>query len=236
MASTVRDWLFGASSKAAKVATFTAVMSGVFVGGTQLAARAQAPITQPPADASGATRAVEQSDSPIGIAAGQALMSRAESAIASQNYSQAAADLVAARKALNEVSTYYQNLAGVFVGVDSRVNSSLREKAIEAAQIRDQASYQLAVVYRAQGQPNLAVPLLVEVSQSQQPTRPLGQQAYQQLYELGFVSVPYDAPGGRSRSTSREPEPEVESDEQPIEDTTEVPVESEAPSEAPAAE
>ena len=236
MASTVRDLLSTASSKAAKIATFTVAMSGVLMGGNQLAARAQSPITQPPAQAPGATRAVEQSDSPIGIAAGQALMSRAEDAIASQNYSQAAEDLVAARTALNDVSTYYQNLAGVFVGVDSRVNSSLREKAIEAAQVRDQASYQLAVVYRAQGQPNLAVPLLVEVAQSQQPTRSLGQQAYQQLYELGFVSVPYDAPGGRSRSESREqpqPEPEVEPDEQPTEDATEVPAESEEPAEVP---
>ncbi|MGB3294325.1 MAG: hypothetical protein WBB01_15165 [Phormidesmis sp.] len=151
---------------------------------------------QPPATAPDAARAVEQSGSPIGIASGQALMSEAESAISAQNYSLAAEKLIAARKALNEVSTYYQNLSGVFVGVDSRVNDGLRSLALESAQVRDQASYQLAVVYRAQSRPDLAVPLLVEVVQSQQPTRPLGQQAYQQLYELGFVAVPYSAPGG----------------------------------------
>ena len=153
--------------------------------------------TQPPAEAPGATRTLEQSGSPIGIAAGQALMSEAEGAISSQNYSLAAEKLVSARKALNDVSTYYQNLAGVFVGVDSRVNRNLRDLALEAAQVRDQASYQLAVVYRAQSQPDLAVPLLVEVVNSQQPTRSLGQQAYQQLYELGFVNVPYDAPSAQ---------------------------------------
>ena len=71
----------------------------------------------------------------------------------------------------------------------------MRALALESAEVRDQASYQLAVVYRAQNRPDLAVPLLVEVVQSQQPTRPLGQQAYQQLYELGFVAVPYNAPG-----------------------------------------
>lgn len=149
---------------------------------------------QPPAEASGATRAVGSSDSPIGIAAGQALMSEAESAIAAQNYTLASEKLVAARKALNDVSTHYQSVSAVFVGVDSRVTSALRALALESAEVRDQASYQLAVVYRAQSRPDLAVPLLVEVVQSQQPTRPLGQQAYQQLYELGFVSVPYDAP------------------------------------------
>jgi hypothetical protein len=160
-----------------------------------LTAQAQTPDTQPPAEAPDATRAVEQATSPIGIAAGQALMSEAESAIASQNYTLAAEKLVAARKALNDVSTYYQNVSGVFVGVDSRVSSSLRDLALESAEVRDQASYQLAVVYRAQSRPDLAVPLLVEVVQSQQPTRPLGQQAYQQLYELGFATEAYSAPG-----------------------------------------
>lgn len=149
---------------------------------------------QPPAEASGATRAVGSADSPIGIAAGQALMNEAESAIAAQNYTLASEKLVAARKALNDVSTHYQSVQAVFVGVDSRVSNALRALALESAEVRDQASYQLAVVYRAQSRPDLAVPLLVEVVQSQQPTRPLGQQAYQQLYELGFVSVPYDAP------------------------------------------
>lgn len=150
---------------------------------------------QPPAEAPDATRTVQQTDSSIGLAPGQALMNEAASAITQQNYSLASEKLVSARKALNDVSTYYQNLAGVFLGVDSRVNTDLRDLALNSAQVRDQATYQLAVVYRAQGNPELAIPLLVEVVQSQQPTRELGQQAYQQLYELGFVGVAYKAPG-----------------------------------------
>lgn len=183
----------GLSSKAAAVAT-----AGLLAASMPLAAQAQStdvPTDAPPAEASGAPRAVQNSDSPIGIAAGQALMAEAEGAIASQDYDLAATKLVEARKALNDVSTHYQSLSGVFVGVDNRVNSDLRALALESAQVRDQASYQLAVVYRAQDRPDLAVPLLVEVVSSQQPTRPLGQQAYQQLYELGFVGVAYDAPG-----------------------------------------
>lgn len=171
-----------------KVAALAAVST--VVGGIAVPARAQ----QPPAEAPAATRTVGQADSPIGIASGQALMAEAEGAIAQQDYNLASERLVAARKALNDVSTYYQNLSGVFTGVDSRVNDGLRSLALESAQVRDQASYQLAVVYRAQNRPDLAVPLLVEVVQSQQPTRPLGQQAYQQLYELGFVEVPYNSP------------------------------------------
>lgn len=150
--------------------------------------------SQPTDDTPTVTRAVEQANSPIGIAAGQSLMGEAEVAIRDQNYSLAAAKLIEARQALNEVSTHYQGLSSVFVGLDSRVNQDLRSLALESAQVRDQASYQLAVVYRAQNRPDLAVPLLVEVVKSQQPTRGLGQQAYQQLYELGFVGVSYNSP------------------------------------------
>lgn len=197
MVSTVRALLSGALPKAAIVAVASTIVGAIalpFAAQAQLGDTPPAD-TQPPAQAPAATRTIEQPTSPIGIAAGQSLMSEAESAIAQQNYTLAAEKLVAARTALNDVSTYYQNLSGVFVGVDSRVNSGLRDLALQSAEVRDQASYQLAVVYRAQSRPDLAVPLLVEVVNSQQPTRPLGQQAYQQLYELGFVAVPYNAPG-----------------------------------------
>ncbi|MEL6603651.1 MAG: hypothetical protein AAFP20_10560 [Cyanobacteria bacterium J06614_10] len=191
MVSIVKALLSGVSPKAAAIAAASAI-----AGTTALPLVAQAQTDTPTeSQAPAATRAVEQATSPIGIAAGQALMGEAESAIASEDYTLAASKLVEARKALNDVSTFYQNLSGVFVGVDSRVTSDLRALALESAQVRDQASYQLAVVYRAQSRPDLAVPLLVEVVGSQQPTRSLGQQAYQQLYELGFVGIPYDAPG-----------------------------------------
>ncbi len=176
------------------VSIVKALFASTLIGGLAVPFAEPAQSQQPPAEAPAATRTVGQADSPIGIASGQALMAEAEGAIAQQDYTLASEKLVAARKALNDVSTYYQNLSGVFTGVDSRVNDGLRSLALESAQVRDQASYQLAVVYRAQSRPDLAVPLLVEVVQSQQPTRPLGQQAYQQLYELGFVEVPYNSP------------------------------------------
>lgn len=187
------------SSRLSKVTAIVA--TGTLLGGAFTPLEAQpADLPAEPVQLAQATRTIEDATSPIGIAAGQAMMSEAEAAIAQQDYTTAATKLVSAREALNNVSTHYQSLSGVFLGVDSRVNEDLRALALEAAQVRDQASYQLAVVYRAQSRPDLAVPLLVEVVQSQQPTRPLGQQAFQQLFELGFVSVPYEAP---AQSSSR---------------------------------
>lgn len=198
-----KAFLSGVSSKTtASIAALSAISAIALPMTLPLVAQAQVPTTvSPDADAQPAntmptvTRAVERTTSPIGIAAGQSLMNEAEVAISAQDYTLAATKLLEARQALNDVSAHYQSLSSVFVGLDSRVNQDLRSLALESAQVRDQASYQLAVVYRAQDRPDLAVPLLVEVVKSQQPTRDLGQQAYQQLYELGFVGTAYNSPG-----------------------------------------
>lgn len=118
-------------------------------------------------------------------------VAEAEAAIANQDLETAVVKLQTSRETLNELSGYYQELAQMFVGINSQLNRSHREQALEAAQMRDQVTYQLALVYRAQNQPDRAVPLLMEILRSQQPTRDLGQRAYQQLFELGFVNEPY---------------------------------------------
>ncbi|SRR5579883_182630 len=125
---------------------------------------------------------------------GQRLMSEADKAVSSQNYPTAVKKLQEARQVFNQLSNFYQDLAGSFSGIDNRIADSQRRKALEAAQMRDQATYQLALVHRAQNQPELAVPLLIQIIRSQQPTRDLGQKAYQQLLELGFVDAPYPRP------------------------------------------
>ncbi|HSM83117.1 MAG TPA: hypothetical protein VLS96_15610 [Nodosilinea sp.] len=154
-------------------------------------------------EASGAdpARPLNQASSSLSVASGQQLMSEASAAIADQNYPLAEEKLIQARENFNQISTFYQELAQMFVGVDTQINRSNREKALETAQLRDQASYQLALVYRAQDQPSQAVPLLMEILRSQQPTRELGQRAYQQLFELGFVDEPY---AGRAATTPTE--------------------------------
>ncbi len=133
---------------------------------------------------------------------GQRLMSEASGAVSSQNYTLAAKKLQEAREVFNQLSNFYQELASSFSGIDSRIADSQRQKALEAAQMRDNATYQLALVHRSQNQPELAVPLLVQIIRSQNPTRDLGKKAYQQLFELGFVEFPYPRPGGRQPSPS----------------------------------
>jgi hypothetical protein len=123
--------------------------------------------------------------------AAKQLLTDAQGAVTAQNYTLAATKLQEARQVGNQLSNFYQALAASFLGVDSRAADSLRRKALDTAQIRDQATYQLALVYRAQNKTSQAIPLLIEIIRSQNPSRELGQKSYQQLFELGFVDVPY---------------------------------------------
>ncbi|MDJ0617323.1 MAG: hypothetical protein QNJ63_11350 [Calothrix sp. MO_192.B10] len=139
----------------------------------------------------------------LSIKGGQRLMSEASSAVSSQNYPVASSKLKEARIVFNQLSNSYQQLFSSFSGIDNRVADTLRKRALETAQMRDEATYQLALVHRAQNKPELALPLLVQIIKSQNPTRPLGKKAYQQLFELGFVDSPFPREQRNSSSSKK---------------------------------
>jgi len=141
-------------------------------------------------------RPLDPQNSLLSLQGGQRLMTEAEDAIASQDYTLANQKLQEARQIFNQLSNFHSQLAASFSGIDNRLADDQRTKALNTAQMRDQATYQLALVHRAQNQPELAVPLLVQIISSQQPTRDLGKKAYQQLLELGFVDIPYPRSSG----------------------------------------
>jgi hypothetical protein len=148
-------------------------------------------------------RPTAQNDSLLSVDGGKRLMTEAGSAVSSQNYDVAAKKLQEARVVFNQLSNFYQDLNSSFSGIDNRVADAQRKKALETAQMRDEATYQLALVHRAQNKPELAVPLLVQIIKSQNPTRDLGKKAYQQLLELGFVDAPFQRGSSKTSSSSK---------------------------------
>jgi hypothetical protein len=150
-------------------------------------------------------RTLSQESGLLSYQGGQKLLAEADQAVSAGNYASAVKKLQEARQVFNQLSNFYQDLAGSFSGIDNRIADAQRRRALEAAQMRDEATLRLAVAHRAQNQPELAVPLLVQVIRSQQPTRELGQKAYQQLFELGFVDSPFPRPRaeGPSSTSSR---------------------------------
>jgi hypothetical protein len=147
-------------------------------------------------------RPLTQDNSLLSIPGGQRLMTEASNAISNQNYALAAQKLQESRQIFNQLSNFYQQLGGSFAGIDTRLADSNRTKAVETAQMRDEATYRLALVHRAQNKPELAVPLLIQIIRSQQPTRDLGKKAYQQLLELGFVDTPFPRSGTSTQPRS----------------------------------
>ncbi|WRH69165.1 MAG: hypothetical protein RSE13_00175 [Planktothrix sp. GU0601_MAG3] len=142
----------------------------------------------------------------LSIEGGKRLMQEADSAVSGENYPEVEKKFQEARQVFNQLSNFYQQLAGSFSGVDNQIADSFRNSARDTAQMRDTATYQLALLHRARNQPELAVPLLIQIIRSQAPTRDLGKKAYQQLLELGFVTDSFP----RAGNTTTEATPGVQ--------------------------
>jgi thioredoxin-like negative regulator of GroEL len=136
-------------------------------------------------------RPVNQIESLLSLQSGENLMKEAREAINGEQYELAASKLQQARRIFNQLSNFYLQLADSFSGIDNRIAESQRAGALRTAALRDEATYQLALVHRAQNQAELAVPLLIQIIRSQNPTSELGKKSYQQLYEIGFVDAPF---------------------------------------------
>ncbi|MDJ0604279.1 hypothetical protein [Microcystis sp. M53602_WE12] len=167
--------------------------------------QAQTPDSNNPTSDPNELKPLNQADSVLSLQGGQRLVEEANAAINAAKYDVAVEKLNQARRIFNQLSNYHLQLANSFSGIDPKVFDSQRQSALNTGQLRDEATYQLALVHRAQNQPELAVPLLIQVIQSQNPTSELGQKSYQQLYEMGFVSTPISAPTPTSATPNNSP-------------------------------
>ena len=151
-------------------------------------------------------RPLTQEDSLLSPSGGQKLMSEAIQAINNERYDIALDKLQQSRKIFNQLSNFHLQLANSFSGIDPKIFEDQRSQALKTGQMRDEATYRLALVHRAKNQPELAVPLLIQVIRSQNPTTDLGRKSYQQLLELGFVNLPFSTPmPGAAPSTAPTP-------------------------------
>ncbi len=161
-------------------------------------------------------------ESIFSIEGGKKLMTEADEAVNNQDYDAAAQKLQSARQVYNQLSNFYLQLFNSFTGLDNAAAESHRTKALETGIERDNATYQLALVHRAQDKPELSVPLLVQIITSQSPGSGLGKKAYEQLLEIGFVDVPFTPPGKGDNPPVEIP-PASDSEQPPADANPEVP-------------
>lgn len=121
----------------------------------------------------------------------QALLNSGDAAVAAGNLAEAREDYDNARDASKQLLAFYRDLSGAFRGLDARIPREMDLKGRQALVMLAQADLRLAALFRQQNQPEVAVPVLVEVVRLMTPSKPEGQKAYQSLLELGFVETPY---------------------------------------------
>jgi hypothetical protein len=144
------------------------------------------------------TKALEGAGSPFSLSAINTLMLRGDAAAASGNLNEARRLYDQARDATRRLLGFYRDLSGSFRGLDARIPREMDNKGREALETMAKANLRLAAVFRRQNQPEVAVPLLVEVVKVMTPASDDGRKAYQQLVELGFAATPYTAPASGS--------------------------------------
>ena len=138
-------------------------------------------------------KALESSGSPFNLASVRTLLARGDAAAASGNLAEARKLYDQARDACRRLLGFYRDLSGSFRGLDARIPREMDQKGREALETMAQANLRLAAVFRRQNQPEVAVPLLVEVVKVMTPANPEGRKAYQSLVEIGFATTPYTA-------------------------------------------
>ena len=127
------------------------------------------------------------------VAAVRQLLARGDAAAAAGNLSEARRFYDDARDASRRLAGFYRTIAGAFRGLDARIPREMDDKGRQSIELLAEANMRLAALFRRQGQPEVAVPLLVEVLTATTPTSEQGRKAYQQLVEIGFVATPYAA-------------------------------------------
>ena len=95
------------------------------------------------------------------------------------------------RDLAKQLSGFYRDLNGAFRGLDARIPREMDEKGRKSLSAWADANARLAALYKRKNQPEVAVPLLVEIIKLMTPSSSQGKAAYGDLRELGFVETNY---------------------------------------------
>ena len=96
-----------------------------------------------------------------------------------------------ARNLARQLSGFYRDLNESFRALDARIPTEMDKKGRKSIKIWAESNSRLASLYKRKKQPEVAVPLLVEIIRLMSPSSPEGKEAYNNLIQLGFAETPY---------------------------------------------
>ncbi len=96
-----------------------------------------------------------------------------------------------ARNLAKQLAGFYRDLNGAFRGLDARIPREMDDKGRKSLKAWADANGRLAALYKRKNQPEVAVPLLVEIIKLMTPASSEGKAAFRDLRDLGFVETSY---------------------------------------------
>ena len=121
----------------------------------------------------------------------QTYLAEGDAFIKNGNFDEAKSSYDKARALAKQLSGFYRDLNGSFRNLDARIPNEMEKRGRESITIWSESNARLAALYIRKNQPEVAVPLLVEIIRLMSPSSPEGKEAYNGLIQLGFVETPY---------------------------------------------
>ena len=136
-------------------------------------------------------RVLSTSNKKLSIANVEYYLKEGDKSIKNGDFEKAKESFKSARKLATQLATFYSDLNRAFKGVDARIPIEMQEKGKETLQILAKSNERLAALYIKDEEPEVAVPLLVEIIRIMSPNTAEGKKAYEKLILLGFVETTY---------------------------------------------
>tara|TARA_A100000164_G_C21810419_1_gene725207 strand:+ start:82 stop:600 length:519 start_codon:yes stop_codon:yes gene_type:complete len=121
----------------------------------------------------------------------QTYITEGDSFIENGNFEEAKSSYDKARDLAKQLAGFYRDLNNSFKSLDARIPEETGKKGRDSIKIWAESNARLAALYKRREQPEVAVPLLVEIIRLMSPTSSEGKEAYKNLIQLGFVETPY---------------------------------------------
>ena len=136
-------------------------------------------------------KVLSSSNKNLSIANVKAFLTEGDKFVKDGDFENAKKNYDKARNLARQLSGFYRDLNESFKGVDARIPLEMDNKGRESIKIWADSNSRLAALYIRKKQPEVAVPLLVEIVRLMSPKSTQGNQAYENLIKLGFVDTTY---------------------------------------------
>ena len=136
-------------------------------------------------------KVLSSSNKKLSITNVQTFLSNGDTFVKKGDFDKAKESFDKARNLAKQLAGFYGDLNNSYKGLDARIPSEMSNKGKQSLKVWAESNARLAAVYKRKKQPEVAVPLLVEIIRLMSPTSSEGKEAYKDLIQLGFVETPY---------------------------------------------